>query len=493
MFEPLFSIQFDHEEQTRKARLLGILLVGQVIGSMAFVLLFVLLWLFYPSFPFFPLLFPLLSGLSCLPVYWLLRQGRLGLAGYALIISNFVCITGAMYTVGGFRGPAPIIYFWPIVAAGMAINLRASLVFATASTFLYLALAVIELRGLYSPPMPSDAATLFAADLGIPVFMFFLLAFLSWLSAGSLRQALQKARQRAADLDAQLRENEVLTSKLQSQLERNELLIGQLQETTNVLAPAAEELSAASEETNATAEQIAFTVQQVAHGAQVQAERSEAISRATEQVAASTRQIAANAETTGQATAQAGEMVCGLAQALRTLGDKAQEIDKIVTIVEKFADQTNLLALNAAIEAARAGEQGRGFAVVADEVRRLAESSARSVEEIAALTAEIRGEMERLAASTEDVIEAVNQSAELAEATVVATRQQEAETKKVVQAIGEVASVAEENAAAAEEVSAAVEEQTASMEEISVAAQELAEMAERLRATVIRFDMGEPQ
>ena len=269
MFEPLLSIQFDHEEQTRQARLLGILLIGQVIGSMSFLLLFILLWLFYPSFPFFPLLFPLLSGLSCLPVYWLLRQGRLSLAGYTLVISNFVFITGAMYAVGGFRGPAPIIYFWPIVAAGIAIDLRASFVFATASTFLYLALAAVELRGLYSPPVQSDVTALFVADLGIPVFMFFLLAFLSCLSANSLQQALRKVRQRAADLDAQLKENEVLTAKLQSQLERDELLIGQLQETANVLAPAAEELSAASEETNATAEQIAFTVQQVAHGAQV--------------------------------------------------------------------------------------------------------------------------------------------------------------------------------------------------------------------------------
>ena len=192
MFEPLLSIQFDHEEQTRQARLLGILLIGQVIGSMSFLLLFILLWLFYPSFPFFPLLFPLLSGLSCLPVYWLLRQGRLSLAGYTLVISNFVFITGAMYAVGGFRGPAPIIYFWPIVAAGIAIDLRASFVFATASTFLYLALAAVELRGLYSPPVQSDVTALFVADLGIPVFMFFLLAFLSCLSANSLQQALRK-------------------------------------------------------------------------------------------------------------------------------------------------------------------------------------------------------------------------------------------------------------------------------------------------------------
>ena len=267
-------------------------------------------------------------------------------------------------------------------------------------------------------------------------------------------------------------------------------LVEQVADASQRVLVSAEELSASAEEVNASTEQVTSTVQQVAQGAQVQAEHVEAISRATEQTTASTRQIAANAEATSQAARQVGKLVSSGAQALKALNARTEEINEIVAIVEKFADQTNLLALNAAIEAARAGEQGRGFAVVADEVRRLAESSTRSVREIASLSAEIRGEIERVVTSAEDLIGAADQAVKLAEENAAATRQQEEEAEKVMRSLGEVTSVAEENAAATEEVSAAAEEQTASMEQVAAAAQELAEVSSRLHDLVTRFGVS---
>lgn len=306
-------------------------------------------------------------------------------------------------------------------------------------------------------------------------------------------------------------------------------IILQVRSHAEQVAASAEELNASSEQTSQAAKQIAETVQGVVLGTDKQVQGVEEGSREVQEMAAGIRQISSRAErvtaaavdtselaTNGNRTIQEAvarmngmsETIDHLSRLVRGLGERSRQIGQIVDAITDIAGQTNLLALNAAIEAARAGEHGRGFAVVADEVRKLAEQASASAGQITQLVGMIQSEIEEAVVSmqrgTEEVAAGMAGVSEAGEAFAriraavldvtgqiqevsAASRSLTASTEKVAQAMREIAGVTETTAARTLDVSAATEEQLASMEEIHASAASLAGLAEELEKLMGRF------
>lgn len=226
------------------------------------------------------------------------------------------------------------------------------------------------------------------------------------------------------------------------------------------------------------------------------------------QISQNTSHVAQNTQAAAAATHQAGDIaqqggrlavlvvdkmkaaqaaVFSTTASIHELGQRSEQIGEIVDVITKIADQTNLLSLNAAIEAARAGETGRGFGVVADEIRKLAESSASSAQQIAVLIQEVLTETGRAVEAAERGNRAV---AEGYESTLEAEKLFSAiasEVAQVTQQVSQVSANFEQVAASTEEATASSEELTATMHEVSRKIQEMSAIVERLTAAVAQF------
>ncbi|RMU75579.1 Methyl-accepting chemotaxis protein, partial [Pseudomonas syringae pv. aptata] len=264
-------------------------------------------------------------------------------------------------------------------------------------------------------------------------------------------------------------------------------LIGGIGNGVTQIATAAEQLSAVSEQTSAGVTLQKNEVDQVATAMNEMASTVQEVARNTEDASQAAKQASERAahgsSVVQHATREIGQLageVQQLGQAMQRLTEDSGKIGSVIDVIKAVAEQTNLLALNAAIEAARAGEQGRGFAVVADEVRSLAQRTQNSTTEIEAL-------IQALQKGTGAASGLMDASLQRTEGTVVLARQAEQALVEINQSIGTIEQMSQQISAAAEQQSAVTEEINRSVLSVRDIADQSASATEQSAASTVEL------
>lgn len=364
-----------------------------------------------------------------------------------------------------------------------------------------------------------------------------IISFVLWRSLKPLNQ-LQSSFETVANGD--LTENIPVKTKdevgelsvsLNKMIDTLRTTISTIYNSANQVADAAEELSASSEQSIKTTAQISHLSQKSYSATEQQLSKFLELVEVIEKLSNDIRQVHENGKAMGDLSKTAktaaeqghtgmttvvSEMnmisnsVGETSKIIHGLGEKSSEIENIVKLISNIAEQTNLLALNAAIEAARAGEHGKGFAVVADEVRKLAEGSKNSANSVREVLAEIQHETEAAVHSMENglskvqsginsthqvkgTFQTISTSISQLSEKVAEVSQDVGDMNKLNKKVGrfveEVKELAETNTLSTQESLATSQEQLATAEEISSSANTLSKLADKLQSMITRFKL----
>jgi aerotaxis receptor len=334
-------------------------------------------------------------------------------------------------------------------------------------------------------------------NVGQVVFQVLLFFFIGWVVKHFVTRRVDEIRRHLGDLVNGDMTGEVAIS---GRDEMGEILCA-VQSSKVLLGAVVDQIISVSGNIDARAKHLTSSMDKVERSSQAQSESATSMAAAVEELTVSIDQVASNAGEVRQISDNSktlandggkvvqqvvGDMdkintaVTNAATTIEDLGKKSEQIQNIVKSIKEIADQTNLLALNAAIEAARAGEQGRGFAVVADEVRKLAEKTSKSTQEISAMTETITSSTNDAVKEMEAAVEMVKSGALLAQQAGTAIVGINDGALRVQGGVEDISRSIEEQSVAGREIAVNVEKVAQMSEENSLSVREISSTVERL-------------
>lgn len=337
--------------------------------------------------------------------------------------------------------------------------------------------------------------------------------------ATALNRMVEKLKAQIADADRKSQEAQAESVKVREAMRQAQTAKQQAEAGQKTIISAATRIQQVVEVITSASEQLSAQIEQSSRGAEEQSHRMSETATAMEEMNSTVLEVAKNASKAAESSDKAKQkaqdgadvvrravtsidvvqkQALGLKDHMTTLGEQAQGIGAIMNVISDIADQTNLLALNAAIEAARAGEAGRGFAVVADEVRKLAEKTMAATKEVGAAIHAIQSGTGKNIEDVDVAVREINDATQLSDASGAALDEIVGLVEVATDEVRSIATASEEQSSASEEITRSIEdvdrisvETAEAMRQSSQAVTELAHQAQILKGLIETLHVGD--